>query len=119
MSGRSINGTSSYFPERCISTEGPVNLYGLIDPQWVKQTPGINERRITHPSKLTSGLTVKAARAALIDAGCSPLEVDLLIMATATPDHAAPSTASIVTEKLEMTPLNAFDLAAVCSGCCH
>ncbi len=116
MSGLSITGTGSYLPERCISNEGLACLYEDLDPQWIKQNLGISERRIAHPSEQSSDLAVNAARVALKDAGCHVDEIDLLIVATATPDRAAPATATIVAEKLDMPSLIAFDLAAVCSG---
>src|SRR4029079_1408705 len=83
---------------------------------WLRQRTGIAERRIAAPGELTSDLAVAAAGRALQRAGLSGDDLDLLVLATATPDHTFPSTASKVQARLGMTRGAAFDIQAVCSG---
>jgi len=85
-------------------------------PDWIFNNLGIRERRIKAPHQATSDLAAQAALAALHDAGLQPDEVDLIIVATATPDRKAPSTASIVQHKIKAFNAAAFDVSAVCSG---
>lgn len=87
-----------------------------IDPAWVEQKLGIRERRLAGEGQLTSDLAVSAARIALTSAGLGHDAIDLVILATATPDRQAPSTACIVQSKLGMAQVPAFDVSAVCSG---
>ncbi len=87
-----------------------------IDIDWIDRKLGIQERRIAHPDMATSDLAVEAAKTCLERAGVDASEVDLVILATATPDCLAPSTACIVQGKMEMNNAFAFDVSAVCSG---
>ena len=85
--------------------------------EWIRARSGIRERRIAAADEATSDLAVQAARRALEDAATSPSEIDLLIVATVTPDYAMPATACIVQHKLGLpTDAACFDLNAACSG---
>ncbi len=84
--------------------------------EWIRQRTGIGERRIAAEGELTSDLAVAAARRALQRAGMSGNDLDLIVLATATPDHTFPATATKVQAQLGMTRGAAFDVQAVCSG---
>ena len=111
-----ILGTGSYLPARILTN---ADLEKLVDTndQWIVERTGIRERHIAAEGEFTSDLAVRAARAALEVAGLAPDDIDLLLVATTTPDLVFPSTACIVQSKLGMTNGKpAFDLQAVCSG---
>src|SRR6478735_3933414 len=84
--------------------------------EWIQQRVGIKQRHIAADGEVTSDLAVHAARRALDDARISPEEIDLIIVATTTPDLTFPATAAIVQQKLGMHHGAAFDIQAVCSG---
>src|SRR6185369_10720236 len=91
----------------------------LVDTsdEWIRARTGIGERRIAAPEETTCSLSVQAARTALDRAGVQAEDVDLIIVATCTPDYAnMPATASLVQHALGATRAGAFDLNAVCSG---
>ena len=110
-----IIGTGSHTPERIYTNE---YLETLVDTnsEWVYKNLGIRERRVAAEGECTSDLAAKAANKAIEDAGLSVSDIDLIIVATATPDRLAPSTACIVQDKLKAYNAVAFDIAAVCSG---
>lgn len=111
-----ILGTGSYLPDRILTN---ADLEKLVDTndQWIVERTGIRERHIAAEGELTSDLATQAARAALAAAGVAIDDIDLLLVATTTPDLVFPSTACIVQSKLGMTNGKpAFDLQAVCSG---
>ncbi|MDZ7595589.1 MAG: beta-ketoacyl-ACP synthase III [Thiobacillus sp.] len=111
-----ILGTGSYLPARILTN---ADLEKLIDTndQWIVDRTGIRERHIAAEGEFTSDLATQAARAALDAAGLVVDDIDLLLVATTTPDLVFPSTACIVQSKLGMTNgCPAFDLQAVCSG---
>ncbi|MEW6457930.1 MAG: beta-ketoacyl-ACP synthase III [Bacillota bacterium] len=110
-----IVGIGSCVPERVLTNR---DLEALVDTsdQWIRERTGIRERRIADPDQSTSDLAVVAARRALADAGIEPGELDLIVVATATPDMIFPSTASLVQERLGCGPVAAFDLSAGCTG---
>lgn len=111
-----ILGTGSYLPARILTN---ADLEKLVDTndQWIVERTGIRERHIAAEGEFTSDLAVRAARAALDAAHLAPDDIDLLLIATTTPDLVFPSTACIVQSKLGMTNGKpAFDLQAVCSG---
>src|SRR5215813_10142498 len=94
-------------------------LEELVDTsdEWIRARTGIGERRVAAPEETTCTLAVQAARAALDGAGMGADELDLIIVATCTPDFSnMPSTASLVQEALGASRAGAFDLNAVCSG---
>lgn len=108
-----IKGTGSYAPKNIVQNKFFENV-GSSD-QWIYSNLGIKERRIsTHET--TSDLAFKAGLSAIEDAGLSPNDIDLIILATATADRLAPSCACFVQEKLKAKNAVAFDISAVCSG---
>jgi len=118
MSTRStvILGTGSYAPERVLTNEDLAKMVDTSD-EWIRARSGIRERRIAAPDEATSDLAVAAARRALEDAGVPASEIDLVLVATVTPDSPMPSTACIVQHKLGVpTTAACFDLNAACSG---
>src|SRR6516165_11150946 len=110
-----IAGCGAYLPERIVTNDEIAARLATSD-QWIRQRTGIVERRIADPSELTSDLAVHAARRALERAGMSGEDVDLLVLATATPDHTFPATAARVQARLAMPRGAAFDVQAVCAG---
>ena len=111
-----ILGTGSYLPARILTNADLEKLVETND-QWNVERTGICERHIAAEGEFTSDLAAQAARAALEVAGLAPDDIDLLLVATTTPDLVFPSTACIVQSKLGMTNGRpAFDLQAVCSG---
>jgi len=110
-----ILGTGGYVPKTIYTNEYLATRVPTT-PEWVYNTLGIKERHIASGDEHTSDLAAKAALDALADARLSPFAIDLIIVATATPDKLAPSTACIVREKIKAYNAAAFDLAAVCTG---
>ena len=110
-----IAGCGGYLPERIVTNE---ELAARLDTSdaWIRQRTGIGERRLAAPGELTSDLASAAARRALERAGMSGSDLDLIVLATATPDHTFPSTAVKVQAQLGMKRGAAFDVQAVCSG---
>jgi 3-oxoacyl-[acyl-carrier-protein] synthase-3 len=111
-----ISGTGSYLPARILTNADLEKIVETSD-QWIVERTGIRERHIAAEGELTSDLATAAARAALDAAGLEANDLDLLLIATTTPDLVFPSTACIVQSKLGMiNGKPAFDLQAVCSG---
>lgn len=110
-----IIGTGSYVPETVYTNEYLETLVDTND-QWIQSTLGIKERHIAAPDQTTSDLAAQAALRAVGSAGLEVGDIDLIIVATATPDRKAPSTAAIVQDKIKAYNAAAFDLSAVCSG---
>ncbi|MGO0122170.1 beta-ketoacyl-ACP synthase III [Desulfothermobacter acidiphilus] len=110
-----IIGLGVYVPEKVLTN---FDLERMVDTsdEWIRERSGIRERRLAAPEESTSDLATKAAQAALIDAKLSPEEVDLIIVATATPDMLFPATACLVQANLGASKAAAFDLEAGCSG---
>ena len=108
-----IRGTGSYAPENIVKNEYFENV-GSSD-KWIYENLGIRERRIS-TGETTSDLAYKAGLYAIENAGLHASDIDLIILATATPDRPAPSCACFVQEKLNATNAVAFDISAVCSG---
>lgn len=115
-----IIGTGSYLPPNRVSNSdlaAQLASRGLeTSDQWIVERTGIQARHFAAPDVPASGLAVPAAQAALQAAGVTPDDIDLIIVATSTPDMVFPSTAAIVQHKLGMTGCPAFDVQAVCSG---
>lgn len=111
-----VLGTGSYTPARVLTNADLTRMVDTSD-EWIVSRTGIRERRIAATGERTSDLATAAARAALADAGVQPAEIDLVIVATVTPDMPMPATACIVQHKLGV-PVHAacFDLNAACSG---
>lgn len=108
-----IKGTGSFVPEKIIKNHY-FERVGSSD-EWIYNTLGIKQRRIV-TDELSSDLAAKAGAKAIKDAGLQADEIDLIIVATSTPDKQAPSCACYVQEKLKASNAVAFDLSAVCSG---
>jgi 3-oxoacyl-[acyl-carrier-protein] synthase III len=111
-----ILGTGSAVPPTILTNADLARTVETSD-EWIVSRTGIRERRIAGPDETTSGLASAAARNALADAGLEPGEIDLLIVATITPDYPMPATACQVQHQLGLpTHAACFDLAAACSG---
>lgn len=113
VTGVKIFGTGSYVPEVVLKNEDLAELG--CDTEWIRQRTGILERRIAPEDQATSDLAYYAAVDCLNKSGMTPADIDLIIVATMTPDHFAPSTSCIVQHRLGCTA-PAFDLNAACSG---
>ncbi len=111
-----ILGTGSYAPERVMTNEDLSRIVDTSD-EWIRTRTGIRERRIAAPDEAPSDMAVHASRRALEDARLTPADIDLLIVATVTPDTPMPATACFVQHKLGLpTTAACFDLNAACSG---
>jgi 3-oxoacyl-[acyl-carrier-protein] synthase III len=110
-----VTGTGSYLPARVVSNAELAETVDTSD-EWIVERSGIRQRHIAAEGEFTSDLAVAAARAALKAAWREASEIDLIIVATATPDQTFPATATTVQEKLGIIDCVAFDVAAVCSG---
>jgi 3-oxoacyl-[acyl-carrier-protein] synthase-3 len=110
-----ITGTGSYVPEKVLTN---ADLQRMVDTsdEWITERTGIKERRIAAPDQATSDLAVRAAREALADAGVAAADLDLIIVATFTPDMFFPSTACFVQKALGAPKATCFDVSAACSG---
>jgi 3-oxoacyl-[acyl-carrier-protein] synthase-3 len=110
-----ITSLGLYVPERVMTN---ADLEAIVDTsdEWIRTRTGIQERRVVEPGTPSSELAVRAAREALRRRGVSPEEIDLIVLATVTPDMPFPSTACIVQDKLKATRAWGFDLSAACSG---
>ncbi len=109
-----ITGLGSYLPEQVVTNEDFAQRLDTSD-EWIRTRTGIRERHYAAPDEATSDLATAAGRAALHDAGLTADDVDVIIVATTTPDHPVPATAPIVAARLGRT-CTAFDLNAACSG---
>jgi len=110
-----IKGCGGYLPERVVTNNDLAKLVNTSD-RWITERTGIRERRIAAEGELTSSMGALAARAALDDAGLAPEDIDLIILATSTPDQTFPATAVTIQAELGITHGAAFDMQAVCSG---
>jgi len=110
-----ILGTGSYVPETVYTNEYLETVLPR-NSKWVYENVGIKERHIALPDQATSDLAAIAGQRAIDDAGLRNEDIELIIVATCTPDRKAPSTAALVQSKLKANNAAAFDLTAVCSG---
>jgi 3-oxoacyl-[acyl-carrier-protein] synthase-3 len=110
-----IVGTGSYLPAKVLTNRDLERKVDTTD-EWIVERTGIRQRHIAADGELTSDLALQASRRAIEAAGITPAEVDLIIVATTTPDIVFPSTACILQGKLGVRNCPAFDLQAVCSG---
>ena len=110
-----IVGWGKSVPKRVMTNN---DLRVLVDTsdEWIRARTGIGARRVAGEGETTSTLSIEAAMQALDVAGISPSQLDLIIVATATPDHAFPSTACLVQDALGADRAGAYDLSAACSG---
>ena len=110
-----IVGCGAYLPERVVDNQEMAQLVDTTD-EWIVTRTGITQRHIAAEGEFTSHLASRAARAALDNAGMAADAIDLIVLATATPDETFPATATTVQAKLGMVDGFAFDVQAVCSG---
>lgn len=110
-----VTGVGAYLPEKVVTNADLAKFVDTSD-EWIIERTGIRQRHQAAPDQPTSDLAVEAARKALAEAGKTPADVDLIIVATTTPDMTFPATASIVQRKLGVPVCVAFDIQAVCSG---
>lgn len=115
MGNLRITGTGSSLPEKIVTNSDLSKIVETSD-EWITTRTGIKERRLANDTTATSDLAVEAAKKALEAAEVAPNEIDLIIVATCTPDYFFPSTACLVQKKLGNSTAAAFDVSAACSG---
>ena len=110
-----IIGSGAHLPDRVVTND---ELAAQVDTsdEWIVQRTGIRKRHFAAKDEKTSDLAIRAADAALSDAGVRPDQIDLIVLATATPDQTFPATATRVQAGLGLSASTAFDVQAVCSG---
>jgi len=113
--GVKILGTGSYFPKKVLTNADLEKIVETSD-EWISTRTGIKERHISEKNELTSDIACEASKEALKVAGISPEQIDLILLATITPDMLCPSTACFLQKKLGAVNAAAFDLSAACSG---
>jgi 3-oxoacyl-[acyl-carrier-protein] synthase-3 len=111
----SITGLGSHVPERVLDNAELEQLVATSN-EWIMERTGIRERRIAAPEEAMSDIALPAARQALASAGVEGKDIDLLIVATVTPDMAFPSTAALLADQLGASDAGAYDLSAGCTG---
>ena len=111
----SITGIGAQVPEKVLTNDDLSKMMDTND-EWIRERTGIRERRIADPEQALSDLCLPAAREALADAGLDGSELDLIIVATVTPDMAFPSTGAILADQLGAADAAAYDLSAGCTG---
>jgi 3-oxoacyl-[acyl-carrier-protein] synthase III len=111
----SITGLGTYAPERILSNDELAELVDTSD-EWITERTGIKERRIAAPDEAMTDLALPAARQALERAGVDPAEIDLIIVATVTPDMMFPTTSALLADMLGAPDAAAYDLLAGCTG---
>lgn len=111
----SITGTGSYLPERVLTNADLTKMVDTSD-EWITTRTGIKERHIAAKDQASSDLAVEAARRAMAQAGVVPEDLDMILVATVTPDMIFPSTACFVQKALGAVNAACFDLQAACSG---
>jgi 3-oxoacyl-[acyl-carrier-protein] synthase-3 len=110
-----LAGLGFYVPDRRLTNADLESLVDTTD-EWIVSRTGIRERRIVAPDQATSDLAIRAATQILASSGCTPEEVDVLIVPTCTPDHLFPSVAAITANAIGAHRAAAFDIQAACSG---
>jgi len=115
MTWSRIVGTGSYLPARVVTNDEFARRLDTTDT-WIRERTGIVERRIADESQASSDLALEASRSALAAAQLAAADIDLIIVATSTPDYVFPSTACLLQAKLGIRNCPAFDVQAVCSG---
>ncbi len=110
-----ILGTGSYLPKKILTNKDIEDIVDTTD-EWIFERTGIRQRHVVVEGETCSDLAVAAARAAMDAAGVAPSEIDLIILATTTPDQIFPSTACIIQPRLGIKGVPAFDVQAVCAG---
>jgi len=115
LHGCAITGVGSYVPERVLTNEDLESIVDTTD-EWITTRTGIKQRRMAAENEFTSTMAAAASRKALARAELDPAELDLIIVATITPDMPFPATACLVQQELGAAKAAAFDLEAACSG---
>ncbi|MDH3389088.1 MAG: ketoacyl-ACP synthase III [Gammaproteobacteria bacterium] len=115
MSFARISGTGGYLPENIMTNQDLEKLVDTSD-QWIRERTGIKQRHIASKDETTVDLAEKASRLAIESAGIDPSEIDLIVLATSTPDKIFPSSACILQARLDIHGCPAFDIQAVCTG---
>ncbi len=115
MTYSKIIGTGSYLPERIVTNQELESRISTSD-EWIVSRTGIEARHVAADDEITSDLALKAAQRAMEAAGVGPADIDLIVVATTTPDMVFPSTACILQDKLGIKQGAAFDVQAVCTG---
>ncbi len=110
-----ITGWGAYVPARVLTNADLERMVATSD-EWIVTRTGIRERRIAGPEETTLSMATEAARQALAKAGLDPAQLDLVIVATTTPDYLMPATASLLQAAIGASRAGAFDLVAACSG---
>lgn len=110
-----IRGVGAYLPKRIVTNEDLARIVDTSDA-WITERTGIKQRHIAQEGELTSDLGIAASKQALVRSGIDPIDIDLVICATATPDRTFPATAVRIQAGLGITKGAAFDMQAVCSG---
>ncbi|WIM13685.1 MAG: 3-oxoacyl-[acyl-carrier-protein] synthase, KASIII [Enhydrobacter sp.] len=110
-----VQGCGAYLPEKVVTNDELAKKVDTSD-EWIRQRTGIRQRHIAAEGEFTSHLALKASERALAHAGIAPSDLDLIVLATATPDETFPATATRVQSALGMTRGAAFDVQAVCAG---
>lgn len=110
-----ITGTGSYLPEKILTNRDLESMVDTSD-EWIRTRTGITQRHIAHENQVASDLALYACQNAMQAAGVTSEDIDLIIVATTTPDMIFPSTACILQNKLGIENCPAFDVQAVCSG---
>jgi len=110
-----IMGLGAYLPEKVLTNKDLEKMVDTTD-EWITTRTGIKERRLAGPHEATSDMATEAARSALQDAGLKAEDIDLIIVATITPDMFFPATACLVQEKIGARHVPAFDISVACSG---
>ena len=115
MNFSKIIGSGSYLPDRVLTNQDLEKMLDTTD-EWITTRTGIKQRHIIADDQVTSDMAYEASKKALQDANLDPQDIDLIILATTTPDKIFPSTACTLQAKLGISECPAFDVQAVCSG---
>ena len=115
LHGCAITGVGSYVPQRVLTNADLESIVDTTD-EWITTRTGIKQRRMAADNEFTSTMAAAASRKALAQAELDPAELDLIIVATITPDMPFPATACLVQQELGAAKAAAFDLEAACSG---
>ena len=115
MSFARITGTGGYLPQKILTNRDLEKMVDTTD-EWIRDRTGISERHIAADDEYTVDLAEQAAKKAIEAAGISKDDVDLIIVATTTPDRVFPSTACLLQQRLDIHGCAAFDVQAVCTG---
>ena len=110
-----ITGLGTHVPERVLTNDELSRIVDTSD-QWILERTGIRERRIAADDEALTDIALPAARAALVDAGVDPVDIDLLVCATVTPDMMFPTSSALLADALGMRKAAAYDLLAGCTG---